>query len=104
VGAALEVAVEAITHHIAVPDLVVGYVLAVPVSVVLILLWLLHLPFSAKAEIPPWLLLPGAGLVLLVPLAVGMIGVPGVVVAVTLAVAAVVAGTTAVRKPVPEDE
>jgi low temperature requirement protein LtrA len=104
VGAALEVAVEAITHHIEVPDLVVGFVLAVPVAVVLILLWLLHLPFTVKAEIPPWLLLPGAGLILLTPLAVGMIGVPGVVVAVTLVVAVIVAATTAVRAPVAEDE
>ena len=61
VGAALEVAVEAITHHIEIPDVVVGYALAVPVALVLILLWVLHLPFSARAEIPPWLLLPGAG-------------------------------------------
>ncbi len=104
VGAALEVAVEAITHSIEIPDVVVGYALAVPVALVLVLLWVLHLPFSARAEIPPWLLLPGGGLVLLAPLAVGVIGVPGVVVSVTLVVAAVVAGTTAVRRPVPEDD
>ena len=71
---------------------------------VLVLLWVLHLPFSVKAEIPPWLLLPAAGSILLAPLAVGMIGVPGVVVAVALLVALVVAGTTAVRRPVPEDD
>jgi low temperature requirement protein LtrA len=104
VGAALEVAVEAITHHIEIPDVVVGYALAVPVALVLVLLWVLHLPFSARAEIPPWLLLPGAAVILLVPLAVGVIGVPGVVAGVTLVVAAVVAGTTAVRRPVPEDD
>ena len=103
VGAGLEVAVTAITHHSGVPDVVVGYVLAVPVAVVLILLWVLHLPFAARAEIPPWLLLPGAGLVLLAPLATGAIGIPGVVVIVTLIVAAIVAGTTAVRRPVSED-
>ncbi|MEO8262729.1 MAG: low temperature requirement protein A, partial [Pseudolysinimonas sp.] len=99
VGAGLEVAVEAITHHIEVPDVAVGYVLAVPVAVVLILLWVLHLPFSRTAEIPPWLILPAAGLLLLVPLAVGVIGLIGVVVAVSLLVAAVVAGTTIVRRP-----
>ena len=104
VGAALEVAVEAITHHIELPDVVVGYALAVPVALVLILLWVLHLPFSVRAEIPPWLLLPGACLILLMPLAVGAIGVPGVVVGVTLVVAAVVAGTTAARRPIPEDD
>jgi low temperature requirement protein LtrA len=100
VGAALEVAVEAITHHIEVPDVVVGYVLAVPVAVVLILLWVLHLPFSRKAEIPPWLILPAAGLILLAPLAAALIGVAGVVVSITVLVAAVVAGTTIVRQPV----
>ncbi len=104
VGAALEVAVEAITHHIEIPDVVVGYVLAVPVALALILLWVVHLPFTAKAEIPPWLLLPAAGLILAAPLAVGLIGVPGVVVAVTALVAGVVAGTTAVRRPVARDE
>jgi low temperature requirement protein LtrA len=99
VGAALEVAVEAITHHIEIPDVVVGYVIAVPVALALALLWVLHLPFSKKAEIPPWLLLPTAALVLVVPLASELVGVPGVLVAITLLVAALVAGTTIVRQP-----
>jgi low temperature requirement protein LtrA len=103
VGAALEVAVESTVAHAEVPDLVVGYVLAVPVALVLTLLWVLHLPLAGRAEIPPWLLLPGAGLILLVPLAVDALGVAGVVVAVTLVVAGIVGGTTAVRRPIPED-
>jgi len=103
VGAGLEVAVEAITHHIEVPDVVVGYVLAVPVAVVLILLWVLHLPFSRVAEIPPWLLLPAAVLLLVAPLAAGAIGVAGVVVTIALVVAAVVAGTTIARRPAQSD-
>lgn len=103
VGAGLDVAVEAVTHHIEVSDVAVGYVLAVPVAVVLILLWVLHLPISAQAEIPPWLLLPAAALLLAVPLSAPLVGVPGVVVAVTLIVAAVVTGTTIVRKPIVAD-
>jgi low temperature requirement protein LtrA len=99
VGAGLEVAVEAITHHIEAPDVVVGYAVALPVAVALVLLWVLHLPFAAKAEIPPWLLLPAAALALAVPLAVTAIGVPGVVIAVASLVAIVVAVTTFVRRP-----
>jgi low temperature requirement protein LtrA len=100
VGAALEVAVEAITHQPELSDVVVGYVLAVPVAIILLLLWLLHLPLSDMAEIPPWLLLPAAGLILVVPFAAPLIGVVGVVVAITLLLAGVVAGTTIARRPV----
>jgi low temperature requirement protein LtrA len=99
VGAGLEVAVEAITHHIPVPDVVVGYTVAVPVAVVLVLLWVLHLPFAITAEIPPWLILPAAAAVLLEPLAAPVIGVTGVVVAIALTLAAVVGVTTGVRRP-----
>ena len=99
VGAGLEVAVEAVTHHIELSDVRVGYVLAGPVALVLVLLWVLFLPFSRTAEIPPWLLLPAAALMLLAPLAVGAIGVPGVVVTITLLLVAVVVGTAIVRRP-----
>lgn len=104
VGAALEVAVEAVTHHIEISEVVVGYVLAVPVALVLVLLWLLHLPFAKTPELPPWILLPGSGLLMLVPLAAPVLGVPGVVVGITLVIAAVVAVTTAVRKPIEQED
>ncbi len=100
VGAGLEVAVEAITHHIEASDVVVGYAIALPVGIVLLLLWALHIPFSQAPEIPLQLLIPAALLVLVAPLAVGLLGVEGVVVAIALLVAAVVAGTTIVRRPV----
>jgi low temperature requirement protein LtrA len=99
VGAGLEAAVEAITHDLEVGDAVIGFTVAVPVALVLILLWLLHIPFAQKAEIPPWLLLPAAGLMLLAPLTAGAVGVTGVVVIVMVLLAAVVAGTTIVRRP-----
>jgi len=101
VGAGLEAAVEAITHELEISDAVVGFTVAVPVALVLILLWLLYLPFAQKAEIPPWLLLPAAGLMLLAPLAAPVAGVTGVVVIVTVLLAVVVAGTTIVRRPEP---
>jgi low temperature requirement protein LtrA len=100
VGAGLEIAVEAVTHDIEASDILVGYSVALPVAVALVLLWVLHLPFSVKAEIPPWLLMPAGALTLAAPLAVGIIGVPGVVVSVALLVALVVAVTTYVRRPV----
>jgi hypothetical protein len=100
VGAGLEVAVEAITHDIEAAGVLVGYAVALPVAVVLVLLWILYLPFSTKAEIPLWLILPAAALTLAAPLAVAVIGVPGVVVAVASIVALVVGATTYVRRPV----
>lgn len=100
VGAGLEVAVEAITHHIGLSDVLVGYTVAVPVAIVLLLLWVLHLPFALQAEIPPWLILPAGVLVLLAPFAASVVGVTGVVVAIALIVAVIVGVTTAVRRPV----
>lgn len=98
-GAGLEAAIESVGGHGRLPDAVVGYTIAVPVALVLLLLWVLHLPFAAQAEIPPWLITPAGVLVLLLPLAAGVIGVTGVVVAIALTVAAVVGVTTAVRRP-----
>jgi low temperature requirement protein LtrA len=99
VGAGLEAAVESIGGHAELPDVVVGYTIAVPVSVVLLLLWLLHLPFATTAEIPPWLIIPAGVVVLLEPLAAPIVGVTVVVVAIALTVAAVVGVTTAERPP-----
>ncbi|HWH26439.1 MAG TPA: low temperature requirement protein A [Pseudolysinimonas sp.] len=98
-GAGLEVAVEAVSHHLDVPDVAVGYTIALPVAVVLILMWALHLPFAREAEIPPGVVLPAAALVLLAPLATGVVGLAGVVVVVALLVSTVVAVTTALRRP-----
>jgi low temperature requirement protein LtrA len=99
VGAGLEAAIESVGGHGELPNVVVGYTLAVPVALLLLLLWVLHLPFATKAEIPPWLIVPTGVLVLLIPLAADAIGVTGVVVAIALTVAAVVGVTTAVRRP-----
>lgn len=99
VGAGLEVAVEAISHHLETSDLVIGYAVAIPVAIVLVVIWVVHAPFG-RAEIPAGVLLPGAGLVLLAPLAVDVVGVAGVVAAIALVVALIVAVTTYLRRPV----
>jgi low temperature requirement protein LtrA len=47
-GAGLEVAVEAITHHIAAPTPLVAYAVALPVAVVLVVVWALHAPLTPR--------------------------------------------------------
>jgi len=47
-GAGLEVATEAITHHIAAPDGLVGLAVGVPVAAVLVLVWALHAPLVPR--------------------------------------------------------
>ncbi|MGH3314597.1 MAG: low temperature requirement protein A [Nocardioidaceae bacterium] len=47
-GAGLEVAAEAMTHHIAAPTVLVAYFVAGPVAVVLVLVWALHAPLSHR--------------------------------------------------------
>jgi low temperature requirement protein LtrA len=101
VGAGLEAAVAAISDHSETSHVIIAYTVAIPVAVVLVLLWVLHLPFAALAEIPPWLLLPAAGVILLAPLTVPLVGLPGVVVLITLCLAAVIVGTTLARRPEP---
>jgi low temperature requirement protein LtrA len=82
VGAALEVAV-GVTHHIEASALVVGYALAIPVAIFLVLLWLLHAPLVARVSIPPVATVVTSAAVLLVPLAAPVIGVVGVTIAIT---------------------
>ncbi len=45
-GAGLEVATEAITHHIAAPPVLVGFTVGLPVAIVLVLVWALHAPLA----------------------------------------------------------
>jgi low temperature requirement protein LtrA len=45
-GAGLEVATEAITHHIAAPPVLVGFSVGLPVALVLVLVWALHAPLA----------------------------------------------------------
>jgi len=84
IGAALEVAVQAVTHEIEASGVVVGYALAIPVAAFLLLLWLLHAPIVKRVVIHPAATVGAVTLVLLAPLAAGAIGVVGVTVAIAL--------------------
>ena len=92
-GAGLEVAVEQTGHHLEVSAVAVAYALAVPVGGFLVLLWAVHAPIVPRPVIRPWVILTAAALVLLLPLAVGLVGLAVVVAAIAAAVAVVVAVT-----------
>ncbi len=53
VGAGLEAAVEHTGHHAAVSAVAVGYAVAVPVAVFLVLVWALHVPIIARPVLRP---------------------------------------------------
>ncbi len=84
IGAALEVAVRAVSHHVAASGLVVGYAFAIPVAAFLLLLWLLHVPLVEQVVIHPAATICAMVVVLLAPVAAGVIGVVGVTVTVTV--------------------
>ena len=59
-----------------------GLAVAVPVALVLILVWVLHRPLVRHSEVPAFAVFPSAALMLVAALAAPAIGLPGVVVAV----------------------
>ena len=93
VGAGLEVAVEQAGHDVAASPVAVGYAVAVPVSVFLVLLWALHAPIVSEPVCRPTWMLGGGLVVLLLPLAEPSIGLPAVVAAIASACASIVAMT-----------
>lgn len=95
IGSALEVTVEAVTHHIEAGPIVVGYALAIPVATVLLLLWLLHAPIVDSVVIHPAATVSAVVVVLAIPLAGEAIGTLGVIVAITLACVILLAITIA---------
>jgi low temperature requirement protein LtrA len=92
-GAGLEVAVEQTGHHLKVPDVGVAYAVAIPVGAFLLLLWAVHAPIVPRPVIRPAVILSAALVVLLLPTAVGWVGLAAVVAAIAVTVAAVVALT-----------
>ncbi len=92
-GAGLEVAVEQTGHHLTVPDVGVAYAVAIPVGAFLLLLWAVHAPIVPRPVIRPAVILCAALVVLLLPTAVGWVGLAAVVAAIAVTVAAVVALT-----------
>ena len=95
IGAGLELAVLAIDGHLAVTDEVVAIAVAVPVGIVLALIWLLHRPIVDGGGVPAWLLLPAAALVFATPFAIAWLTVTGVVAVVAAIVVLTVGGTVA---------
>ena len=66
-GAGLEVAAEAVAHHVEASDVVVASAVAVPVVIFLVTVWALHAPMGAAGLPLGWavllLVVPPAGLV-----------------------------------------
>jgi low temperature requirement protein LtrA len=93
VGAGLEVAVEHTGHHVAASEIAVGYAIAVPVGVFLVLLWALHAPIVDRQVCRPTPMLGGGLAILLLPLTAPWIGLPAVVAAIAVACASIVAVT-----------
>ncbi|WEO78261.1 low temperature requirement protein A [Cryobacterium sp. SO2] len=96
-GAGLEVAVAEAGHHLDVAPVALGYAVAIPVGVFLVLLWAVHAVLVSRSQIRPVVILPTAGLVLLVPLLAAAVGVTVVVVIVAALCVFVVTVTLADR-------
>ncbi len=92
-GAGLEVAVERGAGRVETPDAVVGYAVAIPVAVFLVLLWVLHAPLVDQLVIRPVAIVVAAAAVLLLPLASPVIGLEGTVVGIAVVAAALTAVT-----------
>jgi low temperature requirement protein LtrA len=97
VGAGLEVAVEYTGHHLEVSAITVGYAVAIPVSVFLVLLWGVHAPIVHRPVIPPVLILSAAIAVVLLPLAAELVGLAVVTVTIAGLCAALVVTTVLTR-------
>jgi low temperature requirement protein LtrA len=102
VGAGLEVAVQVLGHHSEVSATTASLVVAIPVALVLLLVWVLHRPLVTHSEVPAFAVFPAAGLMVVAALAAPAIGLTGVVVAVAVLTAAVVAVTIGMRRITPE--
>ncbi|WP_327016625.1 low temperature requirement protein A [Cryobacterium sp. MP_3.1] len=94
-GAGLEVAVAEAGHHLGVSPVALGYAVALPAGVFLVLLWAVHAVLVSRSQIQPLVILPAAALVLLVPLLAEVTGVTVVVVLVATVCVLVVAITLA---------
>jgi low temperature requirement protein LtrA len=79
-GAGLEVAVVEAGHHLEVEPAVLGYTVALPVGIFLVGLWAVHAVLQTETQIRPMVILPAAGVVLVVPLLADTVGVTGTVV------------------------
>jgi low temperature requirement protein LtrA len=102
IGAALEVTVATTGDDVRLTEAQVGWLLAVPIAVFLVLLWVLHAPMVTRVVVHPHAIVIAAGLIVLVPLAAPMIGVLGELIAITCLLVVLVAVTLLRRPPVVE--
>jgi len=101
VGAGLEVAVEATGHHLEISAIGATEAVAIPTAVFLMLLWLVHAPLVTRLVIRPAAILPAAGVVLALPFLAPSLGIAGVIVAIALVCAVVIAATILARQAQP---
>jgi len=86
VGTGIEIAVRSVTSDLESSELVVGYSLALPVAIVLLLLWLLHAPMVERVSIPRSATVVAVVAVLALPFAASALGTIGVAVAIAAVV------------------
>jgi len=99
VGAGIEIAVRSVTSDLEASELVVGYSLALPVALVVLLLWVLHAPMVEQVSIPRSASVVAAVLILAMPFAAPLVGTIGVAVGITLVtVALLVVALLAARR------
>jgi low temperature requirement protein LtrA len=67
VGAGLELAVEQVGHSVAASPAAVGYAIAIPVAVFVLLAWALHAPLAPRPVLRPRLLVAGCAVILTIP-------------------------------------
>ncbi|CAO1649056.1 low temperature requirement protein A [Salinibacterium sp. NG22] len=84
VGTGIEVAVRSVTTDLESSELVVGYSLALPVALFVLLLWLLHAPMVERVSIPRSATVVAVLVMLALPLAASAIGTIGVAVAIAV--------------------
>ncbi|NEK56502.1 low temperature requirement protein A [Geodermatophilus sabuli] len=97
-GAGLEVAVEHTGHPVDVSATGVGYAVAIPTCAFLVLLWAVHAPIVDRPVIRPALILTAAAVVVAVPLAADVVGLPAVIAAIAV-VCSLLVGTTVASRP-----
>ncbi len=101
VGAGLEIAVEVVGHHTEVTPTTAGLVVAVPVALVLLLVWVLHRPLVEHSQVPAIAVFPAGVLMIVAALAAPAIGVVGVLVSVAALTVAVVIVTIGMKRITP---
>jgi low temperature requirement protein LtrA len=90
-GAGLEVSAAGLEHHLAIGDRAIGYAVAIPVVIYLVLLRLLHGTVLTGFNVPAALLATALAIILALPLAASALSVGGVIALIALVVAGLLA-------------